>query len=377
MTKTVVILGGSVAGLHVAHALLKKNLQDVKVVLVSKNTHFYWNLASVRAIIPGQIKDEDIFQPLETALSRYPADSWELVIGSARAADFDTKTVEIARADNTVTILPYHQLVLATGARSTAPDMPWKASGSYAEALASLHGTAARVADAKHIVVAGAGGTGIEVAGELGYEYGKTKEIILLCSGDKVAGGHGVAAAAANELRKLNVAIKYGARVQETRPAAAEGGGKTEVILANGETLTTDLYLPTTGLVPNTEYIPARFLSADAGSHTVLVDEYLRVLDAENVWACGDVVSKPRAGFFITQKQAASVAKNVEAVLAGLAPAVAKGPPVDIFACAVGRGRGVGRINNSIRMPSIMVWAAKGRTLAVPMVKGYIDGSVA
>src|SRR5689334_4706229 len=28
MTKTVVILGGSVAGLHVAHALLKKNLQD-------------------------------------------------------------------------------------------------------------------------------------------------------------------------------------------------------------------------------------------------------------------------------------------------------------------------------------------------------------
>ena len=36
MTKTVVILGGSVAGLHVAHALLKKNLQDVKVVLVSK-----------------------------------------------------------------------------------------------------------------------------------------------------------------------------------------------------------------------------------------------------------------------------------------------------------------------------------------------------
>jgi NADH dehydrogenase FAD-containing subunit len=299
------------------------------------------------------------------------------VIGSAREVDFNGRTVEIARADGTVTVLPYDQLVIATGARSTSPDMPWKASGTYTEALASLRGTAARVADAQHIVVAGAGGTGIEVAGELGYEYGKTKEIVLLCSGDKLAGGHGVAGAAANELKKLNVTIKYNSRVTETRPGPQGTGGKTEVVLASGEIVATDLYLPTTGLVPNTEYIPARFLSADSAARTVLVDEYLRVLDTKNVWACGDVVSKPRAGFFITQKQAASVAKNVEAALAGLAPAVAKGPPVDIFACAVGRGRGVGRINNSIRMPSIMVWAAKGRTLAVPMVKGYIDGSVA
>lgn len=36
MTKTVVILGGSYAGLHVAHYLLKQKIQDVKVVLVSK-----------------------------------------------------------------------------------------------------------------------------------------------------------------------------------------------------------------------------------------------------------------------------------------------------------------------------------------------------
>jgi apoptosis-inducing factor 2 len=36
MVKTVVILGGSYAGLHIAHYLLKKNNPDVKVVLVSK-----------------------------------------------------------------------------------------------------------------------------------------------------------------------------------------------------------------------------------------------------------------------------------------------------------------------------------------------------
>lgn len=36
MTKTVLILGGSLGGLHVAHALLKKRDKDLKVILVSK-----------------------------------------------------------------------------------------------------------------------------------------------------------------------------------------------------------------------------------------------------------------------------------------------------------------------------------------------------
>lgn len=36
MAKTVLILGGSYAGLHVAHALLKKNDKDIKVILVSQ-----------------------------------------------------------------------------------------------------------------------------------------------------------------------------------------------------------------------------------------------------------------------------------------------------------------------------------------------------
>ena len=299
------------------------------------------------------------------------------MIGSASAADFDAKTVEITLPDNNTTrTLPYDQLVLATGARSASPDTPWKAPGTYEETLASLHDTATKVTNAQHIVVGGAGSTGIEVAGELGFEYGKTKEIVLLCSGDKVAGGAALADAAAAELAKLNVTIKYGAHVQEARPAPA-GHDKTEVVLASGETLTTDLYLPTTGLIPNTEFIPAQYLADGDVVRPVKVDEYLRVPGTEEVWACGDIVSKPRASFFHTQKQAASVAKNVEAALAGLKPTIAKGPPMDIFACAVGRDRGVGRINNSIKMPSFMVWAAKGRTLALPMVKTYIDGSVA
>jgi NADH dehydrogenase FAD-containing subunit len=331
-------------------------------------------MASVRAIIPGQIKDEALFKPLESALSHYPKESWELVIGTATGADFEGKAVQVTLADKSTRSFSYDQLVLATGARSAAPHTPWKDLGSYDETLESLHDTAARVEGAQHIVVAGAGSTGVEVAGELGYEYGKTKKIILLCSGEKILGGDSVASAATSELKKLNVVIKYGARVDDITTTP---DGKTAVVLANGETITTDLYLPTVGLIPNTEYVPARYLStADPNYRTVVVDEYLRVKDAPGVWACGDMVSKPRAGFMITQKQAASVAKNVEAALAGKEPLVAKGLPVDIYACSVGRGRGAGRMG-PIPLLSIMVWLAKGRNLGLPRAQGYVDGGVA
>ncbi|KAK0645651.1 hypothetical protein B0T16DRAFT_351532 [Cercophora newfieldiana] len=371
MPATVVILGGSFAGLHIAHALLKKNTKDLKVVLVSKNSHFYWNLASVRRIIPGVLKDEDIFKPIAAALKKYPESSYEFIVGTAEEADFDAKSVRITTESGESKTLSYDQLVVATGSH-TAGNVPWKAEGTYEQTLALLKSTEEKVKAANHIVVAGAGTTGVELTGELAFEFGKTKEIVLLSAGDKLVNGDIIAPAAANELKKLNAKIQYNARVTETRASAADPA-KTEVVLANGETLTTDLYLPTMGLIPNTTYVPAKYLNENK---LVDVDEFFRVKGTTNVWAAGDVVSKPRAGFMITQKQAAGVSKNLELALAGKEPIVVKQLPMDILAAAVGRSRGAGRMG-SFKLPSIGVYLAKGKTMGLPMMSGYIDGSVA
>ncbi|KAM7193146.1 hypothetical protein V8F20_008493 [Naviculisporaceae sp. PSN 640] len=337
-------------------------------------------MASVRAIIPGIIKDEELFKPLSTALSRYPSSSYELLIGTVTGSDFDAKAVTVNLAGGETRSLTYDQLVLATGSRTPTVEgspVPWKAAGSYEEVRSILHETKEKAAGASHIVVAGSGPTGIEVAGELGYEYGKTKKIILLSSDpSSILGSDIVSPAATSELKKLNVDIKYSARVVSAKPSASVGeNGKQQIDIAleSGETITTDLYLPTMGLVPNSEYISAKYLTA---TNMVVVDENLRVAGTDNVWAAGDLVSKPRAGFMITQKQAASVAKNIELVLKGKQPVAAKGMPVDILAISVGRGRGAGRMG-SFRLPSLMVWLAKGRTMALQMVPGYVDGSVA
>lgn len=221
-------------------------------------------------------------------------------MGTAEAADLDAKTVQVALVNGGgERVLSYDHLVLATGTRTAGDDVvPWKASGTHEAIMDTLHRTADRVKAAKHIVVAGAGSTGVEVAGELGFEYRKDKEIVLLSSGTAgVLGGDALASNAEAELRKLDVAVRQDARVEST---AALPDGKTEITLTGGDKIVTDLYLPTMGMAPNTEYLPAKVLREDK---FVAIDEFYRVKNASNVWAAGDIVWLPRGSYVITDKQ--------------------------------------------------------------------------
>lgn len=390
MAKTIVILGGAYGGLHVAHYLLK-NEEDVKVILVSKSSHMYWCIASVRAIVPGQFQEDQYFGSLATALGRYPQDRAELVIGSAEAVDVVAKTVTVAvtaadGSNGSDRTIAYDHLVLATGARVREPQPeaaagslgPWKGSaGTFEDDAASVRALQAKVQAAKRIVVVGGGSTGVEVAGELGYEYGTTKEIILLARGKELLGGGVnacVGAAALHELRKLHVDVRLESGLSASRVLP---DGRVELTVSGAaEPLVTDVYLAAMGLVPNTDYLDPKLV--DARTKNVVVDAFFRVagVASHDVWAVGDAVAQPREGYMITQKQADGVAKNIVQALHGKDPSPVKTMPVDVYAVAVGRGRGVGRMG-SISLPSLFIWLAKGRTLATQYLPSYVDGSIA
>jgi NADH dehydrogenase FAD-containing subunit len=181
MAKTVVILGGSYAGLAVAHQLLQKTLPlvpELKVILVSTSSHLFWNVASPRAIIPKQLPDEQVFQPIEPAFAKYPSGSFEFIVGAAKNVEPTTNTVQVSTKEGEKA-LSYDALVVTTGAGAIG-GAPWKLLGSYEETVAVLHETQEKVQKAQSIVVGGGGVTGVETAGELGYEYGTTKEITLV-----------------------------------------------------------------------------------------------------------------------------------------------------------------------------------------------------
>ncbi|KAI0889245.1 FAD/NAD(P)-binding domain-containing protein [Annulohypoxylon maeteangense] len=371
MTKTIVVLGGAYAGVGVAHRLLKHtkpSVKDLKVILVSKNSHFYWNLASVRAIVPGALKEEQYSLPIETGFAKYPADSFEFIVGSAEGVDVADKIVRVVTNSGDEKVLNYDHLVVATGTRAINATVPWKSNGTYEETAAQIAGIQDKVKSASHIVIAGAGATGVEAAAELAFEYGDKKEVVLLSGDAELLGGDSLASNVAGELKKLGVKVRKSARVTETNELP---DGKTEVVLQDGEKISTDLYLPTMGVAPNTDFLPANLLT---DKKFVDIDEFYKVKGAENVWAAGDAVWKPKGSFVLADKQAAGVAKNIDLALKGKPPVVVKTIPMDVLMVATGRNRGAGRLG-PVKVFSIMVYMIKGKTLGTQQLAGYVDGS--
>jgi NADH dehydrogenase FAD-containing subunit len=182
--KSIVIVGGSYAGVGTAHRVLKQAARapragPFKVTLVSRDTHMYWNIAAPRALIPGQLADDEIFRSVTEGFAQYPAEEFEFVLGSATGVDTDGKTLQVEKADGTALELGYDYLVVATGARSMLGS-PFKSLGSTESTKEGLRALQERIKKAKTIVVGGAGPTGTEVAGELADEYGKDKTVTLV-----------------------------------------------------------------------------------------------------------------------------------------------------------------------------------------------------
>lgn len=174
----IVVLGGSYAGISTAHRILKQSAKSapLKITLVSPNTHFYWSMASPRGVVPGQIADEKLFQPIAAGFSKYSAAQFECILAKAERLDLEAKQVNISSGET----LEYDYLIVATGSR-TREHTPFKGLGTTEETRDTLHEFQSEVKEAKSIVIAGAGVTGVEAAGELAFEYGREKKIVLVC----------------------------------------------------------------------------------------------------------------------------------------------------------------------------------------------------
>lgn len=176
----IIILGGGYAGVSTAHRILKHAAKTgpFKITLVSQNTDFYWSMAAPRGLVPGQFPDEKLFQPIVPGFKQYSAQKFEFILATVESVDFDAKTVDISGSSGKTT-LDYDFLIIATGSH-TEGNTPFKSLGSTEATKEALHDFQARVQKAHTIVVAGAGVTGVEVAGELAFEYGRSKKIILV-----------------------------------------------------------------------------------------------------------------------------------------------------------------------------------------------------
>ena len=179
-----------------------------------------------------------------------------------------------------------------------------------------------------------------------------------------------VSKAASNLLLSLAVDVKLGTRVTNTTVTPS---GQTSVTLSTDQTLLADLVLFSTGLTPNSAYVPSAYKNA-AGF--VLVDEYLHVKGIEDgsVWAVGDISAAQRPQAIHTEKQSVHVAKNVGLAIQGKPVAVFNPGTTLMVAAPIGRKSGTGHIG-SWKLPGFMVHFLKGKTYFTENLPKMVAGT--
>ncbi|ORY71229.1 uncharacterized protein BCR38DRAFT_416203 [Pseudomassariella vexata] len=379
MTKTVVVLGAGLAGLPVAHYLLSqtsKTVPDLRVILVSPNDEFYWNVASVRFTIPGLIPDSKYLFSIPENFAKYPSSKFEFLAGKAERLDPGNNSVVVALNDGSQRALGYHTVVVATGS-DAKDDMPWKNVGTSQQTRAAIAQLQEGIKNAESIVVGGAGATGVEFAGELGSEYAKfgKKSVTIISSESlplELRLKDGVREAAKKELEKMKIKVITDAKVTHVSEFGPDGQKILELTAKDGSktTLKTDLYVPTHGATYNTQFAPVSMQDANKRLHQ---NTFLRAPGYENVFVLGDAGNLEVAQATASEAQLRHLVKQFGTYFES--GKVEEYKPKDgiMMGVTVGRDRATGQMGNW-RVLSLMIWWFKGRYLGTDYAVNYAAG---
>ncbi|KAI1391045.1 FAD/NAD(P)-binding domain-containing protein [Hypoxylon trugodes] len=386
MTKTIVILGAGLAGLPLAHYLISRTasqVSDLRVVLVSPQTHFYWNVASVRLVLPNQpqLPEEKYLFPIAEQFTQYPhKDRFEFVLGSATklTPEQNSVTVTVSDGSNKDIEISYHTLVIATGT-TYKTGMPWKTLPSTESTRTVIANLQSSIEAASSIVVAGAGVTGVEFAGELGSafsKHGKKKVTVLHSEALPLESRlqERVRTTAKKELQKLGVEYVGNARVTAVTPAAGGKGEEVKVeIKESGKTTTTtitaDLVIPTYGAEYNTSFVPASMHDPSSPGR-LLVTPDLRSPSHSNIFIVGDVSTLQAPQAVHSEAQIRHLMKQLSpSYFASASPSAVTLEPYYkkpdelkkiMLGLTIGKDRGAGQVG-TFQPPSILIWWLKGR----------------
>ena len=278
------------------------------------------------ALVSGQelgtrLADPDLWkQNYLFTYDRYRAlDKVSVLHGKLSAMDVVAKTATASLADGSTQTLPYDALVIATGTSNgfwRTPDIE-----ELADIVQGIDDRAAALSEAETLAVIGGGPSGVSVASNLKLAYPQ-KHVHLFCSRDLPLPDYhpDTRKRAASKLAEQGVVMHYNHRAKLPDDVVGElafsSGASDPVTFSSGqESFAADCIIWTVGSChPNNDGIPENCLTETG---FVEVDAYLRVPNADGVFAIGDIAatdphrsSARNAGFY-------QAAKNVDAYLRG------------------------------------------------------------
>ncbi|KAK6498292.1 hypothetical protein TWF481_010883 [Arthrobotrys musiformis] len=404
-TQNFIILGGSGAGLGVAHSFLKHIEPELRklgkkyhLYIIDSSSHFFWNTGSPRSVVSAALLPaEKLFAPIADGFKSYDSSLYTVIHGTAVSWDVGgrTVTVELANDQNTQTTLPYYALVLATGTRTPSPAT--SLHGDHTITKAAIEDLNKKFASAVSVIVSGGGPTGVEVAGEAGHFLNGSAgwfssrpsnpkaKVTLVTNRDKLLPVLSKPRALTAEiyLNQVGVDVVYNVSVVSS---TTDADGKTTVHLSNGEQWTADVYIPAWGITPNSSYAPAD-LKNDQGyiktNHATLRAEAA----GPRVYVAGDVGDYSRGGFHNLYATIPVIVANIkrdllEAATSSDGSDSQPNEPDRLFtpnnsetqAVPIGP-RGVGAVNGW-GLPSFLIWLVKGRDYMIRNVSATVNGNM-
>ncbi|MFF5344798.1 NAD(P)/FAD-dependent oxidoreductase [Streptomyces althioticus] len=294
--QTFVIVGGGLAGAKAAETLRAEGFTGRVILICDERDHPYERPPLSKGHLLGSAERDSVFVHEPAWYARHDV---ELHLGATVAAiDRTAKTVRFGEDGTTVR---YDKLLLATGAEPRRLDIPGTdlvgvhhlRRLAHSERLKGVLTSLGR--DNGHLVIAGAGWIGLEVAAAARH-YGA--EVTVVHRGPAPLHsvlGPELGALFAELHREHGVRFHFGASLTEIT-------GQDGMVLAartdDGEEHPAHAVLAAIGAAPRTSLAEAAGLElADrASGGGVLVDERLRTSDPD-IYAAGDVASFPHALF--------------------------------------------------------------------------------
>lgn len=387
-THNVVILGGSYAGLGVAHGLLKalpglktQTGKSYKVTMITNSTHFWFSVGAPRAMFMPYPKDiMDSFIPIEKGFKQYSSELFDFVHAEITGVETDKKTVlyklknekeEVAHTTNNIS---FDSLVIATGSKSPSPLYSYQ--GSHVPTLDAYKDIQSRLSSVKSIMIVGGGTAGTETAGEIGHLHGKQtsspKDITILSGHERLLKGlrPSIGQRAQEFLQGMGVKVEHNLQLTDSNDL---GNGTTKVILSDGSTRTVDMLLVATGRKPASSYLPSSLLD-DQGR--VVCDAYTRVPSLKNVWVTGDMAQNSPGGIMYINFAVPVTVGNIVAELGGKGKVKEYKPLTtkETQFVPVGPNYGVGAAFGWW-IPSAVVRMVKGKTMFFPNAMKTVMGT--
>ena len=351
---TVVIIGGGYGGIAVAKALD----EHAMVTLVEPKDAFVHNIAALRSIVQPDFLPR-MFLPYDRLLVRGQ-------VRRDRAVRVDGHTVELASG----TRLAPDYIVLASGSSYPFPAKSDQTSTS--DAIARYRSAHDDLKRAGRVMLLGAGAVGLEFAGEIAAAWPDKDVVLVDLAPDILPGPYDprLRAEVNRQLDDIGIRRILGSPLVQLPPVPAGELGTFTVNTTDGTAIEADIWFRCYGIAPQTDYVAGDLLAARTAEGYLEVTPELRVVGFEKVYALGDIsaIDVNKAG--VAGRQAAVVAKNIQAQLEGSAELAAYAPSRPVIILPLGPAGGSGQLPDGEIASPELISKIKGQHM---MIDRYVE----